>query len=102
MPLPKITHLQFAVLSALLERDMYGKELRAHLKKKGCPKSLASFYQLMARLEDSSFVRGEYEEVVIDGQMIRQRKYTLIGEGRRVVQEAVLFYQKGGASYGFA
>ncbi|MBM3471636.1 MAG: hypothetical protein FJX75_00005 [Armatimonadetes bacterium] len=93
MPLPDITHLQFAVLSALGASEMSGRALRAELAKHGVKKSAPAFYQLMARLEEQKLVKGWYVPIEVDGHRIRERRYKLLAAGARAVAEARAFYE---------
>ncbi len=92
MPLPTLTHLQFLVLGALLSGEMSGVQLRETLKNEGVNKSLASFYQLMARLEEGGHVEGRYEQEMIDGIPVKERVYTATGHGVRTWEETREFY----------
>ena len=92
MSLPTLSHLQAAVLDSLGPREVSGRELRELLKSKKIKKSGPAFYQLMARLEDSKFVEGFYEDKVVEGQRIRERRYRLKGEGAKALMESRAFY----------
>jgi DNA-binding PadR family transcriptional regulator len=91
---PKLSHLQFVVLVLIQEGASSGKELRSALQDDGMRKSGPSFYQLMARLEDNGWVKGEYKQEVIDGQIIRERHYTLTPNGSRALQLSTSFYER--------
>ncbi len=77
-PLP---HLQFAVLGVLGAGDLPGREIRSELGQLGVDKSGPAFYRLMARLEESGLVEGRYEQEVVSGQMLRERRYRATAEG---------------------
>jgi DNA-binding PadR family transcriptional regulator len=94
--LPTLTALQFFVLNKLFAGETSGYELREALAKEGVKQSGPAFYQMMARLEDAQFVEGWYDERVIDGQMIRERRYRLTGQGQRVHRETLEFYARQG------
>ncbi|MBP3957737.1 helix-turn-helix transcriptional regulator [Gemmata sp. G18] len=81
MPLPDITHLQFLLLAALLDGEQSGRSLRALLEQEGHRKSAPAFYQLMARLEESKFVEGRYEQKIVAGQTIKERVYKVAAAG---------------------
>ena len=81
MGLPKLSHLQFLVLGTLLEGELVGRDIRKRLTDFGVRKSGPAFYQLMARLEDSNFVRGRYEQEIVKGQIIRERCYKIRAQG---------------------
>lgn len=94
MRLPKLSHLQFLVLSVLLSDERSGRELRARLSEFGVRKSGPAFYQLMARLEDSEFVSGRYEQEIVEGQIIRERVYKIRASGTRAWNECRKFHTK--------
>ncbi len=81
MSLPKLSHLQFLVLGTLLPGQRRGHEIREQLAEFGVRKSGPAFYQLMARLEDAELVKGRYRQEVIEGQIIRERTYTIRAAG---------------------
>ena len=91
--LPNITHLQFLVMTILLDGDKSGRDLREMMAEEGVRKSGPAFYQMMARLEDEKFVRGWYEQKVIDGQIIKERRYEITGAGKRVCNDVRAFYE---------
>lgn len=97
---PNLTHLQFFVLSALMDGPRSGREVREELDHQGQRKSLASFYQLMSRLEEAGMVRGHYETKVIDGQTVKERVYELEGHGVRCLEETQEFYRSAGLGVG--
>ena len=92
MPLPDITHLQFLILAILMEREQSGRFVREKLAEQGVRKSGPAFYQLMARLEDSRFVKGWYDQKIVDGQIIKERRYKLTGHGAKAVERVEYFY----------
>ncbi len=100
MSLPELSHLQIAVLDALGATELSGRELREALKQAKISKSGPAFYQLMSRLEDAKFVRGRYDEKVVHGQRIKERRYILTGEGAKALREAASFYTPIAARYG--
>ena len=95
MNLPKITHLQAAVLLALQSSDeLYGRDLRQNLCEVTNKKtSLAAFYQMMARLEDAGLVEGRYQEKTVDEVVITERVYKITGEGSRQLRDVAVFYE---------
>jgi DNA-binding PadR family transcriptional regulator len=99
--LPELSHLQFAILDALGSATMSGKNLRKSLAESGINKSGPAFYQLMARLEESKFVKGWYSQEIIDGQIIKERHYKITGLGIHALQETKYFYQNRMAGLGF-
>src|SRR5262245_44623499 len=79
--MPDITHLQFLVLGMLRSAPQHGRLLRKELSRHGVRRSGPAFYQMMARLEESGLVEGEYDQKVISGQIIKERRYTLTSTG---------------------
>ena len=101
--LPACSHLQFAVLDVLGSNAMSGKELRLALRKeRGILKSGPGFYQMMSRLEDSNWVSGEYRQEVIEGQIIKERFYTITGHGARIRFDTAKFYAATAGNWGRA
>jgi hypothetical protein len=82
MPLPRLTHLQFLVVSNLLRGAARGRDLRGRLRDAGIRQSGPAFYQMMAALEDGGYVSGWYEQQVVDGQIIRERHYKVLAAGK--------------------
>lgn len=86
--------LQYAVLT-LVSDNALGRDLRQQLKTRfKVSRSLPAFYQLMSRLEESGLVRGRYEQLVIDGQPVKQRWYAITARGRAAVAETLDFHVK--------
>jgi DNA-binding PadR family transcriptional regulator len=92
MPIPRYTHQQFAVLDALREGELWGRDLRAALKADGYGSTNAAFYELMDRLERMGLVEGRYEERDVLGQLFRERKYKLTGLGQEAWDEVTGYY----------
>lgn len=90
--LPKMTHLQCFIVHLVTRDEHSGRYLRQRLEEVGEKKSMAAFYQLMARIEEAGWVAGWYETEVVDGQTIKERRYTSTIEGRRQFHNAVTFY----------
>lgn len=99
MGVPEITHLQFLVMGTLLNGDESGQKIRAELAKHGVRKSGPSFYQIMARLEDDGLVKGWYDQYVLDGQPIKERRYKLTAQGHRAWERTSDFYLSSIAAY---
>ncbi len=78
---PAITHLQFLVLSLLRTGPRLGRQVRHGLARHGVRRSAPAFYQMMARLEDAGLVNGDYDQKIIDRQMIKERRYSLTPAG---------------------
>ena len=92
MTLPRLTHLQFLVVSELLRGAEKGRELRARLGTANVRQSGPAFYQMMAGLEDAGFVSGWYEQQIVDAQIIRERHYKLLASGKKAWQGSRNFY----------
>ena len=90
--LPDITHLQFLVLEALSGDEQAGRDLRRHLASYGLRKSAPAFYQMMGRLEDAVLVEGWYDQKVVAGQHIKERRYRVTKAGARALAETRAFY----------
>jgi DNA-binding PadR family transcriptional regulator len=92
MGLPDITHLQFLVLAVLLDGEQTGRCLRAKLAEEDARQSGPGFYQMMARLEDARFVQGWYDEKVVEGQRLKERRYRITAAGETACNQAIAFY----------
>ena len=90
--LPDITHLQFLVLEALDRGEQAGRDVRAVLAEHGVKNSAPAFYQMMARLEQASFVEGWYAQTVVNGQHLKERRYRIARPGTRALRETRNFY----------
>lgn len=90
--IPEITHLQFLVLGLLKDGSALGRAVRRDLARHGARRSGPGFYQMMARLEDAGLVAGEYDQKVVDGQIIKERRYTLTPAGARAWSATRDFY----------
>lgn len=91
-PLPKLSHLQFLVTGSLRAGPMSGRDIRGRLEGLGVRKSGPGFYQLMARLEDAGLVTGTYHQEIVSGQIIRERHYSLTGQGHTEWRASAEFY----------
>lgn len=90
--LPEITHLQFSVLAFLRSDEQPGKAVREQLAGLGLKRSGPAFYQLMARLEDAELVGGRYDQKIVEGQIIKERLYTITGQGLEAWETTRDFY----------
>jgi hypothetical protein len=96
MNIPKISHMQFRVLSLMADKtQLSGAELRARLERNGHPLTGAGFYQHMARMEQADLVNGEAKQKTVYKQPVRERWYSVTATGRKVANEAIAFYAKG-------
>ena len=92
MTLPRLTHLQYLVVAALLPGAVPGRDIRARLREVGVRQSGPAFYQMMATLEDAGLISGWYEQQVIDGQILRERHYKVLADGRQAARKSRDFY----------
>ncbi len=97
---PRLSHLQFLVLGTLLQGPCPGREIREALRRFGVKRSGPGFYQLMARLEEASFVEGSYNQKVVEGQIIRERTYRLRTPGRTAWNQCRRFNETVIAEFG--
>jgi DNA-binding PadR family transcriptional regulator len=98
--IPDLTHLQFLVLSILRTGARTGRQMRKALARHGVKRSAPAFYQMMARLEDAAFVDGEYDQKILDGQIIKERRYTLSAKGEAAWSATRAFYTDALEEYG--
>jgi len=98
--IPEITHLQFLVLGMLRGGERAGRVVRRTLKRHGIDRSGPAFYQMMARLEDAGLVAGEYDQKIIDGQIIKERRYSLTARGETAWTATRAFYSDAIGAYG--
>jgi DNA-binding PadR family transcriptional regulator len=98
--IPEITHLQFAVLGLLRAGDKTGRHIRRALTRHGVRRSAPAFYQMMARLEDGRLVSGEYDQKIVDGQIIKERRYSLTPQGEAAWSATRAFYTDAIEEYG--
>jgi DNA-binding PadR family transcriptional regulator len=96
--LPDITHLQFLVLEALRDGDRLGRELRALLYEHGVRSTAPAFYQMMGRLEDAGLAEGAYDQKLIGGQNVKERRYRLTTAGARAAAHTRNFYLERAAA----
>jgi DNA-binding PadR family transcriptional regulator len=45
------------------------------------------FYQLMSRIEEAGYVKGWYQEKVVGGQRLNQRRYRVTDKGVKAREE---------------
>jgi len=90
--LPGITHLQVLVIDAVSEEEQIGRDLRDRLAAHGVKNSAPAFYQMMGRLEESGLVEGWYEQRLVEGQNIKERRYRITKRGQRALAETRAFY----------
>ena len=98
--IPAITHLQFLVLGLLRSGDKSGRHVRRALARHGVRRTAPAFYQMMARLEDARLVAGEYDQKIVDGQIIKERRYRLTPQGEAAWSATRAFYTEAIEAYG--
>src|SRR3954453_19437281 len=98
--IPEITHLQFIVLGLLRSGDKTGRHVRRALARHGVRRTAPAFYQMMARLEDARLVTGEYDQKIVDGQIIKERRYSLTPPGEAALTSTRAFYSDAIEAYG--
>jgi DNA-binding PadR family transcriptional regulator len=94
MILPDLSHLQFVVLGELKADERAGRDIRATLKRFRVRQSGPAFYQMMARLEKTGLAEGWYTQDVVDGQVIKERRYRITQDGLRAWQASRDFYRQ--------
>jgi DNA-binding PadR family transcriptional regulator len=98
--IPEITHLQFLVLGMLRQGERPGRYLRRALARHGVRRTAPAFYQMMARLEDAGLVAGAYDQKIVDGQIIKERRYTSTAAGGAAWAATRAFYDEAIDAYG--
>lgn len=98
--LPELTHLQFAILDIIGASQITGKHLREALRGKGIKRDGPSFYQMMSRLEEAKYVKGWYEQKIVEGQIIKERNYRILGNGINALRQTRSFYSSRASSGG--
>jgi DNA-binding PadR family transcriptional regulator len=92
MNLPDLSHLQFAVLGMLLGAEHKGRDIRKQLAALRVRQTGPAFYQMMARLEEAGYVEGWYTQKVVQGQILKERRYRICPAGERAWQASRSFY----------
>ena len=100
--IPDITHLQFLVLGILRAGERPGRFVRRALARHGISRTGPAFYQMMARLEDAGLIGGEYDQKIVGGQIIKERRYTLTPAGDAAWTSTRAFYSDAIDVYGAA
>src|SRR3954466_14256360 len=98
--IPDITHLQFLVLGILRGGERTGHAVRKGLARPGVRRSGPAFYQMMARLEDAGLVAGAYDQKIVAGQIIKERRYALTPRGDQAWSSTRAFYSEAIDAYG--
>jgi hypothetical protein len=57
---------------------------------------------MMARLEDAGLIGGEYDQKIVDGQIIKERRYSLTPAGDAAWTSTRAFYSNAIDVYGAA
>ena len=92
IPIPKMTGLQFLVLSLLFDGPKAGRELRRELQEHQAPMNRSSFSQLMRRLERSGLVRGDSVPTALDDRTHYHRVYCATVTGLATWREVRAYY----------
>lgn len=99
--IPPATHLQFLILDIIGEsKERPGLAIRQCLIEYDEERNGPAFYQLMRRLEDYAWVKGEYASTVQSatanrrGQHLREKTYRLTALGKKVHNQTLQFYQE--------
>ena len=79
-----------------------GRLVRRTLKRHGIERSGPAFYQMMARLEDAGWADGAYTQEIVDGQIIKERRYSLTARGETAWTATRAFYSDAIDAYGAA
>src|SRR3954469_15243482 len=90
--LPTISHLQFLALGVLLGTEQPGRAVRDAVAEFGVRRTVAAFYQLMARLERDGLAEGWYEQVKVNDQTVTERRYRITARGAKAWQQTRAFY----------
>jgi DNA-binding PadR family transcriptional regulator len=91
-PLPEATHLQLTILRMLVWGPHRSIEIKQKLYDREIDLSDPSFYQLMKRIENSKWVTGKYIQKIVDGQIIRERVYTITDSGKEESDKSYRLY----------
>lgn len=94
--LPDLTPLQFLVLGVLHAGEQPGRVVRDAMKAHGVRRTVAAFYQMMARLERDRLVEGYYGQVVVGDQSVTERRYRITPAGAKAWSETRGFYESVG------
>jgi DNA-binding PadR family transcriptional regulator len=87
MKIPKLTDPQYRVLSLLQEGEIRGGSLRERLESQGQRSIGPVFDRFMARLEDTGYVKGRYEQRSIGIYAITERIYAITRSGVQACTE---------------
>jgi len=98
MKFPELSHLQFAVIDCLGGGKLSGRNLREALVERDIKKAGPAFYQMMSRLEEAKFVKGEYTQKIVEGQIIKERLYSVTGVGAQAYNASLEFYRNADGS----
>lgn len=92
MPIPKMTDLQFLVLTLLFDGPKAGRELRRELDEHQAPMNKSSFSDLVRRLERAGLVPGDWVPTVVGGQTHYHRVYCATVTGLATWRQVRAFY----------
>ena len=91
--LPPLSHLQFLALGVVLNADRPGRVIRDTVAGFGARRTLAAFYQMMARLERDGLAEGWYAQVTVGDQLVTERRYRITASGRKAWTQTRAFYE---------
>jgi DNA-binding PadR family transcriptional regulator len=91
--LPIISHHQFLALGLLTGGEQSGREIRDAGRRFGVRRSLAAFYQFMARLERDGLIEGWYDQIKVGDQLVVERRYRITAAGTRAWKQTRAFYE---------
>lgn len=94
MKIPELSHLQFVVLGQLISGEASGRSIRDTLRRFRVRQSGPAFYQMMARLERAGLAEGWYTRDVVEGQVIKERRYRITDSGTAAWRECRRFYER--------
>lgn len=93
LPLPTVPHLQILILDILFSTEQVsGEEIRNELDAYGEKREGPAFYQLMARMEKSGLIQGQYKAFKWNKRVYREAFYSITDDGRKAYQTTWKFY----------
>lgn len=90
-----LPHLQYFVLTLLIDEDLKGVDLRSKLKKAAISQKKPAFYRLMGRMVYDGLVDQVSRIEESGNQRMGCLFYYITKKGRSEVQKSVEFYRKG-------
>jgi len=100
MPMPPLTHLQFAVIEVIGATERSGAEIRDQLKRRfKISNPLSGFYMFMKRLEGVHLITGRYEVIEVAGYKAKKRHYKVTGQGFKSWEKTRDWYLEAGREW---